>query len=306
MFAIYDIGTNTIDFVLVDLKHSTNTFNLLAEETVQIKLGEGSSISKILQQSAIERCVSQLNNLKEKYKKHTISNHIAIGTAAIRNAKNKIEFLNIIKDKCDINIEVISGEKEAELIFEGIKFAVKNRIKKNSLIIDIGGGSVEFIITNFEQIHFKQSIDIGAIQLWETFNFSDPIKIKEEEVVKNEIYKTCDRVFHQLELFKVRNIIGAAGCFDTFNALLSISELKPLQKFSSHEILSICDNLIKSTSIERENNKQIPSLRKNYIVPAAILIKTILENYPFEDFYTSNFSLREGVVSKLLSDFKLL
>jgi exopolyphosphatase / guanosine-5'-triphosphate,3'-diphosphate pyrophosphatase len=298
MIAIYDIGTNTIDY-LVAKSSKSKIFETIAAETVQIKLGEGSSINHILQLEAIERTIKQILYLQKKHQDLAIEKHIALGTAASRNALNKSEFVTIIKEKTGLELEIISGEKEAQFIFEGIKAAVNKNLSSNNMIIDIGGGSVEFIISNFEEIYFKKSINIGAIKLWETFHFSNPALESEFKILAQHLTQELEEIIQKAKEFKIESVLGAAGCFDTFNELLD-KETNALNLFDKHEIIDTCDYLIQSTVEERNNNPKIPELRKNYIVPAAFLVKFVIEKLNINDVYTSNYSLREGVAAVVL------
>ena len=99
---------------------------------------------------------------------------LAFGTSALRNAKNGAEIISRIKSTHRIDTQIISGDEEAGYIYKGVNLAL-HLGKEKSLIIDIGGGSVEFIIGNGEEIFWKQSFEIGAQRLLERFQKHDPI-----------------------------------------------------------------------------------------------------------------------------------
>ena len=107
----------------------------------------------------------------------------AIGTAALRTASNGQEFIDTVKKKYNISIELIDGNREAELIYKGVILAIPFQ-EKNYLLMDIGGGSVEFIIANKNKVLWAKSFPIGVAVLYKRFQHSEPILPEEVKGVK--------------------------------------------------------------------------------------------------------------------------
>ncbi len=173
--AIIDLGTNTFGLLIVDVQG--NQYKTIHHCREVVKLGQENITDNILSPDAFKRGVIALCNLSkiiQEYKAETIK---AFATSAIREAKNATEFILAVKKEADIDIEIISGDKEAELIYYGNKMAI-NLGEKPCLIMDIGGGSNEFIIANNATVFWKQSFKLGVARLLSMFHPENPISEK--------------------------------------------------------------------------------------------------------------------------------
>ena len=185
--AVIDCGTNTFHLLIVETK-ADGKFKILFKESVPVKLGEGGITSKIISEMPFHRGILALKYFKNIIRKHDPYKIVAYATAAIRNAANGNDFLQEAMNETQIEIQQIDGSKEAELIYYGVRQAVKLTEEK-VLIIDIGGGSVEFIIVDKNEIFWKQSFEIGAALLLEKFKPTDPITPSEINEIKMHLEK---------------------------------------------------------------------------------------------------------------------
>src|SRR6185312_9793738 len=143
--AVIDLGTNT--FHLLIAERGVGEVNELVRCEVAVKLGEGGINQGLIQPAAFERGIEALRDFHSVILQHGVEQVRALATSALRNAANGREFIGRIKNETDIKIELIDGGAEAEFIFKGIK-ASECLSDRGNLIVDIGGGSVEFIICN--------------------------------------------------------------------------------------------------------------------------------------------------------------
>ncbi|MCC6837593.1 MAG: phosphatase, partial [Bacteroidia bacterium] len=165
--AIIDLGTNTFNILIVDVDGNQNIKQLF-QTKIPVKLGEGGINQGFIAPIPFQRGMDALIQYQLIIEEYGVDNTFAFATSAIRSARNGTDFVNIAKEKTGIEVQVISGDKEAELIYYGVRSAV-NMTNDTSLIIDIGGGSTEFIIANKDQIFWKQSFLLGAARLLEIF-----------------------------------------------------------------------------------------------------------------------------------------
>lgn len=299
--AFIDLGTNTFQLLIVDSHRQP-----LYKDSIATKLGKGGINQNIILPEAIERAVNALKIFRAKATEWGVSDEAiyAIGTSAIRNAENKEEFLAIVKAETGLTITVIDGEKEAFYIYEGVKQAVN--LKSNSLIIDIGGGSVEFIITNEHEILWKQSFEIGGLRLMELFMKSDPISQKSIRQMDDYFREKLLPLTNACHQYHPALLVGSSGSFDTlidihfmrmYNRLPSSKEIGfdlPMSSFyESYEAI------VFNNRAERMNIPGMIELRVDMIVVALCLIRFVLQAYSIQQLAVSSYSLKEGVMRYL-------
>ena len=308
--AIIDLGTNTFHLLIAEIR-ADKTYSILHQENEAVQLGKGGIMNNELTIDAISRGLTTLKKYKEICDRNAVELIIAKGTSAIRNAENGLDFVNQVLEKTGIRIEIISGDREAELIFLGVNAAFNSNNEK-SLIMDIGGGSVEFIIVQNNHISWKKSFDIGAARLLASYNFEKQLSESESEKLKNELEIKLNELLLELEKHSIFKLIGSAGSFETFaemceceTTLNFTNEHKPLYQFDLNTFNKVHQWLILSTRTDRENNPAIISLRRDMIVPAVILSKLVLEKSKAKELWLSTFALKEGILVDYLNNIEL-
>ena len=161
--AVIDLGTNTFHLLITETGDTIVPGNI-CKETIPVKLGEGGINQRLINPEAFQRGIRAIERFAELISLHQVSDIKAMATAAIRSASNGHDFISAIKDRTGIEVEVIDGDKEAGLIYAGVREAV-HLSAETSLIMDIGGGSVEFILCNAEKVFWKKSYPMGAAKM---------------------------------------------------------------------------------------------------------------------------------------------
>src|SRR5690606_24807340 len=146
--AVIDMGTNTFHLLLVELDGAN--FKTIYKEKIPVKLGKGGINQNLLADDAKKRAFHTLQHFKNLIDGEGISRTFAFATSAVRNAKNGQSFVDEVRETIGIEIRVLSGEEEAQMIYDGIRLSGSLN-GQTDLMIDIGGGSVEFIIGNSQQ-----------------------------------------------------------------------------------------------------------------------------------------------------------
>lgn len=305
--AFIDLGTNTFQLLIV--AQEGKTYQKIHEDSYAAKIGLGGISSGIITQEGIERAVIALKYFQDKLTEEQVSseNIFATATSAVRNAKNGNAFCEEILKQTGILIKVISGEEEAGLIYEGVKLGspIGN---DTSLIIDIGGGSVEFIICNQERIFWKQSFEIGGQRLMDKFMNSDPISPRSVQALKHYLEEQLLPLTNAVHQYAPICVIGSAGSFETLIDLYfmkTFGQLPPIEQVSFElPITEFYDSFLKIVSSNREQRMALAgmiALRVDMIVVGVCLIDFVLKRYDIHQIKVSNFALKEGVLSKQLS-----
>ncbi len=297
--AVIDLGTNTFHLFIVELEGEQ--LKTLYKEKIAVKIGKNGISKGFIAKDALKRAVHTLEVFRTVLNQFHVSDVTGVATSAIRNAKNGQDLLDQIYESTQIEIEIISGEREAELIFEGVR-AAEAVSSSNELVMDIGGGSVEFIIGNKKEILWKQSFEIGAQRLLDKFHKNDPMPASSVEEMFSWLDIELTELKIAIEKYKPTGLIGCSGTFDTLTEIYfkekgknrpvhSKSFQLPIKAYrDSHRELLIKDKAARLL---------IPgmvSMRVDMIVVASCLISYVSDLIPTEYITACTYALKEGVL----------
>ncbi len=304
--AIIDLGTNTFNILIVEV-NDTKTYTHLYQSKISVKLGEGGITKSFIEDVPFQRGIDALKTYKETIKRFEVEKNFAFATSAIRTASNGKEFLAKAKQETGIDITMISGDKEAELIYYGVRNALA-LTDETSLIIDIGGGSTEFIIANKNKIIWKQSFLLGAARLLEKFNPSDIITEVEHKAIFNYLSEELKPLFEAVEQYPIIELIGSSGSFDSLAEMIAhelytpeILKNKTEYNFDLNDFKSTYEMIIKSNKKERLRMKGLIEMRVDMIVISSIIVQFILYSFKINKMRLSTFALKEGVLNEIMN-----
>ncbi|HKZ22472.1 MAG TPA: hypothetical protein VJ165_04635, partial [candidate division Zixibacteria bacterium] len=246
-----------------------------------------------------KRVLKTIQNFQRKAVKLKAEKIILMGTAALREAKNTSYFKKLIQDKTGLKLEVISGEKEAELAFWGAIADFKHKSKKFTLL-DIGGGSTEVISGTRNKILKLKSLNIGSLRLTERF-----LKNQKEGYFK--MIKFINQKFLTLKRnFDLKNplLIGSGG---TITALGALSlNLKKYERTKVHGLVlsyesinSLLEKLKSMSLVQRRRFLQIDPQRADIIIAGTVILQQFMEQFGFKDIAISDKSLRWGILEQM-------
>ncbi len=302
--AIIDLGTNT--FHLLIATFSGGEYTITHRERTIVKIGMGGINQNIIQKGGIERTVEALKNFRKTIDQHAITKIYAFGTSAFRNARNATAVTNQINQVTNIKVNIISGDEEAELIYMGVRSALDLGTDA-SLIMDIGGGSVEFIIGNRDQIFWKRSIEIGAQRLLEKFQKTDSISAQEIKALDQYFENSLTELLSALQTYNPLTLVGSSGTFDTLSDILCAQSSIPINESDKETPLTIpsfystYNKLISKNRAERLLIPGMIEMRVDMIVVACCLIRFILEKHSFKMVRVSTYALKEGVLAQFFN-----
>lgn len=301
--AVIDLGSNSVRMTISRIS-SDGTYETVAEEKQYVRLSENMGAEKILQPEAIERTITALKSFKDIYSKLDHLTIKAVATAAVRQATNQKQFLKRVKNDIGINLDVISGSKEAYFDYVGVSETLP---ATNAVIIDTGGASAEIVLVQNGKVSNLISIPIGSVTLSAKFDLADEISAK--EVFKAMLF--VNKIFQSV--WWLRNglnlpIIGLGGSNRTlakinrrFNNLLDTNDIHGYQLRDD----SINETFERIIAMNLEERKKVPGINKERadIIVGGLIPVILLMNYLDSDrimFSTSG--LREGILFERLHD----
>ena len=288
--AVIDLGTNT--FNLIIFKKSNDRYEVLSSLKRPVNLGMGGINENTISSAAMNRASSALKEFAEKCKEFEVEKIKAFGTSAMRGAKNGKAFVEKIKGTLGIDILVIDGQEEASLIYTGVKSV--HDFSADSCIMDIGGGSTEFIVEN-GVVTAKESFDIGVSRIIQKYDLSDPLSARDVATIIEFLELNSNDKFRNK---RSDHLVGASGSFETYSHLIEKTELDPWKSslLPFDTFLEQLDYLIQSSLNERNLNTDIPDYREKMIHVAAVKTKWVIEKLGITQCYTSPASLKEGII----------
>ena len=306
--ALIDMGTNTFHLLIVEMPTPPETKPLVLLRTkAGVRLGEGGISQGIIAPAAYARALHTLAGFKEEIELHEATETRATATSAVRVTQNGPDLVRDIFEQTGIHVDVIAGEREAELICAGVRQAVPLGSEPN-LIMDIGGGSVEFIIATQTTIFWKQSFEIGAQRLLDQF-FPDPSGVFPAAAVAAEqeyLRAVLDPLLEAVQRYKPVGLVGASGSFDSL-ADMQLGQLRPeseLPPYTELQVSSFQESYRHLLSGNHEQRAALPGIlpmRANMLVVAAVLIDFVLGVTEITRIRTSAYALKEGLLAEMLA-----
>jgi len=305
--ALIDMGTNTFHLLIVEMPDVPGQKPVeLLRTKAGVRLGEGGISQGEIAPAAYSRALRTMLGFKEEIDLHGVTDIRATATSAMRVSRNGPDLARDIFEQTGIRVEVIAGAREAELIWEGVRQAV-DLGSAPQLIMDVGGGSTEFIIANHSTIFWKQSFEIGAQRLLDRF-FPHPAGIMEAADVAAEQAYLAEKLAPlaaAVEHFRPAGLVGASGSFDTLADLQagrvhSEAEQPPMRELA---LSSFQENLRHLLSLNHEQRVALPGMfpmRADMLVVAAVLIDYVLTTFGITTIRTSAYALKEGLLAEML------
>ena len=306
--ALIDLGTNTFHLLIVEMPTVAGDKPLVLLRTkAGVRLGEGGISRGIIAPEPYARALHTLAGFKEEIELHEVTQIRATATSAMRVTRNGPDLVRDIFEQTGIQVDVIPGEREAELICQGVRQAV-DLGSEPSLIMDIGGGSVEFIVANHAIIFWKQSFEIGAQRLLDMF-FPEPGGIFPAAAVAAEqeyLSTVLTPLVEAVQRYKPVSLVGASGSFDSLadmqvGRLRAEAELPPCTELALSSFQASYRHLLSCNHEQRVALPGILPMRADMLVVASVLIDFVLGISEITRLRTSAYALKEGLLAEMLA-----
>ena len=297
--AVIDLGSNTFHLLICEIAED-KSWTVIYKKRIYVKLASG-GVDQIDVKSA-RRGLSAMRNFTSILKTYSVTRTKSIATAALREATNGLVIAKKITASTGLIIDIIDGQREAGYILKGIQAALPP-LDRKCLIMDIGGGSVEFILFNGNKIHFKESYKIGIAILHRRFHRSDPMSANEINELENHLEETLGGLLQVIKASGGYYLIGASGSFEVINDILEkYTATTHWSELDTNGLDTYFTKIISTSTADRRQIPEIPPERIDYIVVAFILIRFVLRQLPPERLFYCDFALKEGVLVEMIEE----
>jgi exopolyphosphatase/guanosine-5'-triphosphate,3'-diphosphate pyrophosphatase len=293
--AAIDLGSNSTRLLIAEILGEE--FNILEKSHVVTKMAEGLEENGFISDDSRKRVIKTLKTFLKQIKKHEVSQVFAVGTAAMRDSTNTNEFIDEIKRKIDIEVEVITGQQEGIITSLGVLHFMENL--QNYLIVDIGGRSTEFIYEDNNKV-ISHSIDLGVVTLTEKY-------FSELPATKDKIIKAEQEVVEKVNNLKIPNsklLIGVAGTATSLGSIYLEQDRFDESEVHNIEISQL--ELINIKNMIRDFNepeiiikfKGVDPKRAKTITSGIVILENIMKRYENSSIIISKNDILEGLILK--------
>jgi exopolyphosphatase/guanosine-5'-triphosphate,3'-diphosphate pyrophosphatase len=298
--AVIDLGTNTFNLLIAE---RGDRLRVLHSEEVGVFLGKGGIEKGVIAEDAFARGLEALRTLGAKAHAWGVTDITGFGTSALRNARNGQAFVERALAETGIPITIIPGEEEAGLILDGVRQAVPFG-PHPQLVMDIGGGSIEFILATDKALMWKQSFELGVTRLRDRFAPSDPITLEEQFRIAEHLDARLEPLWAVIDRHAPHVLVGSAGSFDTLAAMIdaerggNIGPEAITLAFTALEFDLLKERLMPMDHAERARVPGLPAYRVDTIPLAMIAIERVLVAGAIRELRWSRYALKEGAAAR--------
>lgn len=301
-YAAIDIGTNSMRLLIAEVEDGQIVNGFKDLETT--RMGEGVDHTGELTKGAIERNLDALKRFTSRVRVEGIGYMPVIATSAVRDASNREIFLQRARQEAGVEIDVIGGDREAELGFSGVLRGLKET-GENILVIDIGGGSTEFILGNEDGIQYMVSHNVGAVRMTEKCVMNDPPLAEDLSRLEAEIDQIILPTIKKLKEMKIDRVIGIGGTATTIASVHLQLLTYDRDKVHNTDIhLKDVRNALESfVSVSLDERKKIQGLypkRADVIAAGTMILDRILTLLEIDKLRISEYDNLEGLIFEQL------
>lgn len=296
--ASIDLGSNTVRLIVA--KKKGDGFERIFENQLITRLGQGASKTGTLSESAIARTVEALARFKKQSDNYGAQEVWVAATSAVRLANNSEDFIDTVRSKTGLCIEVIPWEEEGRQMLRGVSYGLRGDLKKG-VVFDIGGGSTEFIVTDGLKVIKSAGSTLGVVRLAEKHISRYPVSPVELSSLHHEISEIVQNKKKELSPGEHVFLTGTAGTVTTIAALdMKLFPYDP-EKINGHVIAkeSVEGLIQKIKNLSLEQVLQLPQIekgREDLILPGLLIVLETMKIFGTTELTASDFGLREGIL----------
>jgi exopolyphosphatase / guanosine-5'-triphosphate,3'-diphosphate pyrophosphatase len=298
--AAIDIGTNSIHMIVVQVKPDLS-FEVVDREKEMVRLGAGGLGGRALAPGAVAAALETLTRFKQLADSRQVDEVLAVATSAVREARNGGEFLKAVAERTGIRPRVIPGEEEARLVHKAAVYGV-DAATGTTVVVDIGGGSIEVTLGTATDIHLSRSFRLGVLRLTDRFVTSDPLSKRDERRLVKHVRQEFGDFATQLTAAGFTRVIATSG------TSLSLGEVamagsRPVDGATIHHVRLPAKLLHKArkqvVGLDMHRRLRLPGLdvrRADLVVAGAVVLDTVVRLLGAKELTLADLALREGVV----------
>ncbi|HEV3283615.1 MAG TPA: Ppx/GppA phosphatase family protein [Solirubrobacteraceae bacterium] len=301
--AVVDIGTNSTRLLIADVDPESGGVEELVRRSQVTRLGEGVDAHGSLSETAVERVFATLAEYREQIDAHDCEANLAVLTSAVRDASNGAEFAQRVRDGFGLDARVLSGDEEAQLTFLGA-MSGRPAPEEPTVVIDIGGGSTEFVIGRGRAAGFHVSLPVGVVRMSERHIASDPPEPEELQRLASDVRETLERGLPRKERAAVRSGIAVAGTATSAAAI--DQELEPYDPERVHgyvlTLATVEMLLARLAAMAEEQRREVVGLdpaRAPTIVAGMVVLSEALRAFELKRVEVSEHDILHGGALRL-------
>jgi exopolyphosphatase/guanosine-5'-triphosphate,3'-diphosphate pyrophosphatase len=298
--AAIDIGTNSIHMIVVQVRPDLS-FEIVEREKEMVRLGAGGLGGRALSTSAMAAALETLSRFKQLADSRHVDDIVAAATSAVREARNGGEFLSAVVERTGIRPRVISGTEEARLIHMAAVYGV-NAVSGTTVVIDVGGGSMEVTLGTATDIHLARSFPLGALRLTDRLVKSDPLSRGDERRLVKHIRGEVAEFAGRIRQAGFERVIATSGTSLSLGEVaMSGRNLFAADKIHHSRIPAKLLHRVRKqiVALDMQRRLRVPGLdsrRADVIVAGAILLDTVVRLFGAKEITLCDLALREGLV----------
>jgi exopolyphosphatase/guanosine-5'-triphosphate,3'-diphosphate pyrophosphatase len=298
--AAVDIGTNSIHMIVVEVGPG-HSFTIVDREKAMVRLGAGGLDGRALAPAAMSAAIETLVRFRQLADSRRVDEVIAAATSAVREAQNGGEFLRTVAERTGIRPRVIAGTEEARLVHMAAVYGV-NAGSGMTVVVDLGGGSVEMTLGTQAEIRFAASFPLGVIRLAERFVTTDPLSSRDERRLVKHVRSVVGAFADRVRMAGFDRVIATSGTSLSLGEValsgrkLFDSDTIHHSRISSRELHRVRKQMV---ALDMQRRLRLPGLdarRADLIVAGAVILDTIVQRLGAEEIILCDLGLREGLV----------
>jgi exopolyphosphatase/guanosine-5'-triphosphate,3'-diphosphate pyrophosphatase len=306
--AAIDVGSNSLHMVIAQADPD-GAITTLWRMKEMVGLGRISFPSRRLTAEAMDRAMATLKRFQEAAQRRQCEKILAVATSAVREAENGGDFLERVRQELGLNMRVVSARDEAKLIYLGVRHAVELKATP-TFMIDIGGGSVEFIVADKTRALMLESRKLGATRMTAKYIKSDPPSPADLKSLQTHYDRELNPLCEQINALKPVEALGTSGTMENLAAMCNaLFGGNSRHNGASHhagvlerdQLQKLVGKLLESTSIDRSTYKGLDDQRKDQVIAGAILVNELFKRLNLERITVCKSALREGMLVDYLS-----
>jgi exopolyphosphatase/guanosine-5'-triphosphate,3'-diphosphate pyrophosphatase len=304
--AALDIGSNSLHLVVVETDKE-KPFRVLASGKEMVRLGRSTARDRVLSEAAIDRAIAAIRKFQATAESQGAREFIAVATSATREATNRREFIERVAKETGVHVDTLSGIEEARLIALAVAFRHRPRRNQRMLVIDIGGGSTEFAVTQNDEPAVLISLKLGAVRMTQQMITSDPISDKQLRRLRSELRAVIAPRAPEIKEIGFDICFGTSGTINTLGLIAMHRHLKSsatkrgstrpgVATITFEEVCTINQEMAGLTLDERAGIAGLSRARAEIIVAGGQILEAAMETLDVRELSVCDWALREGII----------
>jgi exopolyphosphatase/guanosine-5'-triphosphate,3'-diphosphate pyrophosphatase len=295
-----DVGTNSIHLVMAEISPDGD-FRILGRDKEMVLLGQGGFVQHVLTTRAMNDGLATLKRFMKMARLKGITRLNAVATSAVREARNGGVFVSRVRDQLGLDLQVVSAEEEARLIYLAVRHAI-DLGEGDNLIADIGGGSLEVIVGNAQRAEVLASLKLGASRLAELFIHSDPPAPDELRALRHHVEQSLEPLADRIGPRRFDHAVATSGTVQNLATICAyrrgLREIEPVTqlRIERGEIKALLSDLSEMPRAERSRIPGIDARRVDSLLPATVLLNSLMRAFGISEFEYCDMAVREGMI----------